>query len=55
MKLLTALLTTLALVTTQPRAQNKAAIEKQFQSWLVQIIIPLTKSSAPLGSGGILE
>ena len=55
MKLLTALLTTLALVTTQPQAQNKAAVEKQFQCWLVQTIISLTKPSTPLGPGGVLE
>ncbi len=44
MKLLAALLTSLALLTTQAQAQNKAAIEKQFQSWLVQIIWPQARS-----------
>ena len=44
MKLLAALLTSLALLTTQAQAQNKAAIEKQFQSWLVQTIWPQART-----------
>ena len=46
MKLLAALLTSLALLTTQAQAQNQATIEKQFQTWLVQTIWPQAASKS---------
>ena len=44
MKLISALLIALALLTSQAQAQNKAAVEKQFQNWLVQTVWPQAKS-----------
>ncbi len=44
MKLLAALLASLALLATQGQAQNKATIEQQFQSWLVQTVWPQARS-----------
>lgn len=44
MKFATAILVSLALLTTQTLAQNKAAIERQFQSWLVQTVWPHARS-----------
>ncbi|MEY8120402.1 lytic murein transglycosylase [Falsihalocynthiibacter sp. BN13B15] len=43
-KFLTTLLISLSLMIAPVQAQNKASIEKQFQSWLVQTIWPKAKS-----------
>ncbi|SHL85163.1 lytic murein transglycosylase [Roseovarius marisflavi] len=44
MKLLTVLLTTIAFLTTQAHAQNKLAIEEQYQGWLSQTIWPQARA-----------